>query len=79
MEIAISDIFDSLDAGVYISDMKTRDLLYVNKYMRDLFGDVVGKKSWAVLQSGQSGSCSFCTNDKLLTPEGKGVNHAKGA
>ena len=77
MNIDLADVFDSLDAIVYIADMKTHEILYVNKYTRDIFGDLAGKKCWATLQSKQSGPCSFCSNDKLLTPDFKpaGVYH----
>jgi PAS domain S-box-containing protein len=77
MNINLADVFDSLDAAVYIADMKTHEILYVNKYTQDIFGDVVGKKCWSTLQSDQSGPCTFCSNDKLLTPDNQpaGVYH----
>ncbi|MEW6739883.1 MAG: PAS domain-containing hybrid sensor histidine kinase/response regulator [Nitrospirota bacterium] len=64
-------IMDSLDAIVYVADMETYEMLFVNKYSRDIWGDVVGKTCWKTLQSGQSGPCNFCTNKYLLTPDGK--------
>lgn len=64
-------ILDSLDALVYVTDMKTNEVLFVNEYGRNTFGDVVGKVCWQVLQAGQSGPCAFCTNPYLLTPDGK--------
>jgi PAS domain S-box-containing protein len=77
MESNLSDILDSLDAIVYIADMKTHEVLYVNKYTREIFGDIVGKKCWSTLQSSQTGPCQFCSNDKLLSPDGipAGVYH----
>jgi PAS domain S-box-containing protein len=69
-------VMDSLDAAVYVVDLETHEILDGNKYVRDLFGDVVGKTCWRVLPSCESGPCSFCTKEKLLTPDGKpaGVN-----
>ena len=67
----MASLLDCLDAGVYVTDIKTYEILYINKYSRDIFGDVVGKICWQALQAGQTGPCDFCTNDKLLTPEGK--------
>lgn len=67
----MASLLDCLDAGVYVTDIKTYELLYINKYSRDIFGDVVGKICWQALQTDQTGPCDFCTNDKLLTPEGK--------
>jgi len=63
-------ILDSLEAIVYVTDMKTNEILFINKYVRDIFGDIEGKICWQALQNDQTGPCHFCTNDKLLTPDG---------
>ncbi len=64
-------ILESLEAIVYVADMETYELLFLNGYARNLFGDVVGQKCWEVLQKGQFGPCPFCSNPKLLRPNGK--------
>lgn len=64
-------VLNSLDAAVYVSDMKTYEILFANALVTSLFGDVVGKTCWRVLQSGQTEPCSFCTNDKLLDKNGQ--------
>ncbi|NIO69950.1 MAG: PAS domain-containing protein, partial [Anaerolineae bacterium] len=64
-------VLDSLEAAVYVADMETYEILFVNKYLRNLFGDVVGKTCWQALQVGQSGPCDFCTNEKLLVASGE--------
>jgi PAS domain S-box-containing protein len=64
-------VMDSLDAAVYVADLETYEILYGNKYVRDLYGEVVGKTCWQVLQDGQSGPCGFCTKERLLTPDGE--------
>ena len=63
-------ILDSLDAVVYVADMQTFELLYVNDYTKSIWGDCVGKTCWQALQSGQNGPCSFCTNELLLNESG---------
>ena len=68
---SLSTVLDSLDALVYVSDMETYELIFFNKYGRDIWGDAQGKICWQVLQSGQSGPCEFCTNDKLVDENGK--------
>ncbi len=70
-------VLNSMAAGVYIADLKTYELLFVNNYVKDLFGDIVGQTCWKTLQAGQSGPCAFCTNDKLLDAAGnpKGIYH----
>lgn len=64
-------VLESLDSVVYVADIKTYEILYANKYITNLMGDVTGKTCWQVFQKDQSGPCPFCTNDKLLTPDGK--------
>lgn len=71
MEHAFSTILNNIDVIVYVADLKTYEILYINEYTKNLFGDIKGKTCWQSLQIGQNGPCSFCTNDKILTPEGK--------
>lgn len=68
---AVITILDSLDALVYVSDMQTYQLLYVNKYGTDLWGNPANKKCFEYLQSNQISPCSFCTNNKLVDVNGK--------
>lgn len=63
-------ILDSLDAMVYVADMKTYEVVFVNKYVRDLFGDIEGKICWQTLQADQTGPCDFCTNNKIVDAGG---------
>jgi len=59
-------IFDSLNAIVYVADFETHEILYLNRQGELLFGDGTNRFCYDVLQSGQSGSCDFCTNDRLV-------------
>ncbi len=59
-------ILDSMDAMVYVADMETHELLFMNRRGRSLFGDVIGKKCYETIQQDQNGVCSFCTNAKLM-------------
>jgi len=70
-EERLASILDSLDAIVYAADMKTYEILYINRYARELVGDIMGKTCWQVLQKGQDGPCAFCTNDRLIDPDGR--------
>lgn len=63
-------VLDSLDAIVYVADMHTHEVLFVNEYVRRIFGEVTGKICWQSLQEGQTGPCSFCTNRYLLDEDG---------
>jgi PAS domain S-box-containing protein len=63
-------VMDSLDALVYVADMKTYEILFLNLYGQKTWGDLTGNICWESLQSDQGGPCPFCTNEKLLNPEG---------
>lgn len=64
-------ILDSIDAFIYVADMETYEILFVNKHIRDFWGDVLGKKCWQEIQAEQSGPCKFCNNYMLTGEDGK--------
>ncbi|MBZ0105595.1 MAG: HAMP domain-containing protein [Sulfuricella denitrificans] len=66
----LSTVLDSLDALVYVADMETHELLFLNKYAQNTFGNVTGKICWQALQLNQSGPCAFCTNARLTRSDG---------
>ncbi len=63
-------VLDGIDAVIYVADMQTHELLYVNHKLKTLYQADVGQICWQVLQKNQHGPCDFCTNDKLLDAEG---------
>jgi two-component system, cell cycle sensor histidine kinase and response regulator CckA len=67
----LTTVMDSLDALVYVADMDTHELLFVNKFGRDTWGDVTGQTCWKALQAGRSGPCEFCTNHALVDDHGQ--------
>jgi len=69
--LSISTILDSIDAMVYVADMETYELIFANEYGRNIWGNMQGKTCWKVLQEGQVGPCTFCTNNRLLDKNGK--------
>ena len=65
----IWEFFEELDEMVYISDVETHELVYMNKHLRNALGydsseEYVGKPCYAVLQ-GCDAPCAFCTNRDL--------------
>ncbi len=64
-------VMDSIDALVYVADMETYEILFLNKYGSDIWGDICGKICWQALQSDQDGPCDFCTNGPILPSDGK--------
>ena len=63
-------VMDSLDSLVYVADMKTYEILFINQYGRKIWGDLTGRICWKSLQVNQEGPCPFCTNKKILDPDG---------
>ena len=64
-------VLNSIDADVYVSDMETYEILFMNEHMQKCFGaDFVGEICWKVFRN-ESKPCSHCTNDKLLNPNGQ--------
>ncbi len=63
-------VLDTLDAAVYVTDMKTYDVLFMNRYAIERWGDQVGTTCWRTLKPDQEGPCSYCTNHKLLDVHG---------
>ncbi len=59
-------VMNSIEALIYVADMQTYELLFINEYTRGLFGDVVGEVCWQALQENQEGPCDFCTNCYLM-------------
>ncbi|MCM2265744.1 MAG: PAS domain-containing sensor histidine kinase, partial [Desulfuromonadales bacterium] len=64
-ELAV--LFDSVPAIVYVADMQTYELLYVNGFASRRFGDQWQKQTcYDYLQQGQQQACGFCSNPLLL-------------
>jgi len=65
--VSTMSIIDAINGVVYVADLDTHEVLFVNPYATTLFGEgLVGKRCYEVLQTGQTGPCSFCTNARLV-------------
>jgi diguanylate cyclase (GGDEF)-like protein/PAS domain S-box-containing protein len=63
-------VLDSINALIYVADMQTYELLFINQYGKNTWGDVTGQICWKSLQQGQKGPCGFCTNKYLVDAGG---------
>ena len=71
---AVSSIFDAAEIVVYVADMETYELLFMNSRAELLWGkNWTGQRCYKVLQAGQSAPCAFCTNSQL-TDGGRATN-----
>ena len=69
------NFFEDLDEMVYISDMETNELVYMNRKTRENFGfqtqeEIKGKKCYEVMQH-NAAPCSMCNNQELVAENGK--------
>lgn len=65
-------VLDSLDAIIYVVNMASDEILFMNRHAREIFGDGAGRICWTVMQCGQDGPCAFCSNEKVVA-----INAAK--
>ncbi len=63
-------ILDSIDATIYVADIETNEILFMNKYMKKSFGyNLEGKICYQEFRKERE-PCQDCTNPKLLDSEG---------
>lgn len=63
-------VLDSIDATIYVSDLQTYEILFVNKCMMKSFGrDLKGEICWEAFRN-EERPCSHCTNEKLVDEAG---------
>ncbi len=64
-------IFDSINEFIFVSDTETYEILYVNKFMKEVFSkELVGGICYQELHNRRS-PCDFCTNHNILKNSGK--------
>lgn len=67
----LETVLDNVDAIIYVVDMGSCEILYVNDYTRKIFGEAEGRICREVFQADQNVPCDFCPNVKLVNAEGK--------
>lgn len=69
------DIFDTMEAMIYVADMGTHELLYANRPFITRFNSrddtPIGKKCWDVIHGKNDGPCRFCTNSRIVDTTGQ--------
>jgi len=61
MENMLNAVLNQLQANVYITDVDTHEIIFMNDRMKKKYNipNPEGQVCWKVLQQGQEGSCSF--------------------
>ena len=65
----IWEFFENMDECMYVADIDTHELIYMNKKALNIYGfksvdEVAGKKCYEILQN-SSGPCKICNNEDL--------------
>ena len=64
-------VLDSISADVYVADMQTYEILFMNQNMVDAFKDnFTGQICWKAFRN-DTAPCDHCTNDKLVDQNGE--------
>jgi PAS domain S-box-containing protein len=64
-------VLDSIDATIYVADMETHEILFMNQHMKHAFSpDLVGKTCFEVFRK-EAQPCAHCTNPHLVDSEGR--------
>ena len=75
----LQTISDNIDSIIYVNDMETFELKFVNRTLTEQLGiksdGLLGRKCWEILQKGMDGPCPFCPIPKL---KGSGCAPNKG-
>ncbi len=68
LQNTLERILDNINALIYVSDLSTGEILFINKKMEEAFNitDGRGQICWKVFQSGMTEACDFCPCHKLL-------------
>lgn len=73
--IIFQTILDQLCTNIYVTDIETDQIVYMNEAMKQTFklDDPVGKVCWKVFQEGMEERCGFCRISRLLQMSGEKV------
>ncbi len=70
----LQTITDNTDSIVYVSDIRTYNVIFINKPLLASLGvdpaDIIGKKCWQTMQKDMNGTCPFCPLPVMLNPDG---------
>ncbi len=67
-------VLDSISANIYVANMKTDEILFMNKHMQDEFGkNFIGQKCFVALKNLDK-RCSYCPNPILVDADGHPTN-----
>jgi two-component sensor histidine kinase len=63
-------VIDAMDVIVYAVDYFSLEVVYMNNYAIEKFGNGLGRKCWNVFHEEKQIPCSFCMKEKLIAADG---------
>lgn len=63
-------LFDIIPFGVYVADVDSNEIVYINSFFRDSISDIKRKKCYELIY-GLDEPCSFCRNSEMLDSSNK--------
>jgi PAS domain S-box-containing protein len=65
----LSNILDSADALIYVTDINTGEVLFANDYGKKIWGNIEGTICWQSIENNQAGPCQHCMAGTLNSAE----------
>ena len=67
----LTTILDSIPADIYVSDIDSHEIIFMNKAIKESFGrDCTGEICYQAFRNGEA-PCSFCSSPGLLDSDGR--------
>lgn len=64
-------VLNSVDAGIFVADMKNHEILFMNQHLIEKFGqDFTGQTCWQAFHN-EPNPCQHCSNEKLVDEHGE--------
>jgi len=65
MKSELELVLEQLSAIVYVCDVENYQILYMNQFAKQVYGDGIGKRCWEWFQNDEKEACAFCNNNSL--------------
>lgn len=66
-------IFDEMNALIYVVDITTYEILFINEYGKQIYGDVINQSCYKTIGKSNNGPCSICKIAELEKDNNKKI------
>ncbi|MBC8413319.1 MAG: sensor histidine kinase [Nitrospira sp.] len=71
----VEEMLKHIDAIAYVTDINTYEILHINSFTKNLFGNITGQICWKSLWGEESGPCSCCNGSAIHDNKGLCKTH----